>query len=343
MKKLLILLVLSTSLSTFADSHLDFTISDFCYKQPGVQDRGEVYYFANEETGINASSICIKKDLFGQYDSEGNLKNGKKDGMWTWWHDNGQKKEVLYYKDGKIINGIKFDYYKSGQIFSKIIYSGEDKNIYPDINGKWIQWHSNGQKSWETDYKDGEMDGKNMSWYENGQIEGESTYKDGKQDGKRTWWYENGQIKSEENYKDGKLGGEFKKWDENGQESKYKDSKLHSILDRHENGQIKSILYYSKDFWNGNYEGWHDNGIKSYKGTFYLQKFNAVSDHTNWDRNGNVESFGQYNIKSFKVNEDKGLDTARKIGTWIYIIDGEEVEVKDEWTYFKETTLKEGE
>ena len=295
MKKLLILLLLSTSLSTFADSHLDFTISDFCYKQPGVQDRGEVYYFANEETGINASSICIKKDLFGQYDSEGNLKNGKKDGMWTWWHDNGQKKEVLYYKDGKIINGIKFDYYKSGQIFSKIIYSGEDKNIYPDINGKWIQWHSNGQKSWETDYKDG------------------------------------------------KLGGEFKKWDENGQESKYKDSKLHSILDRHENGQIKSILYYSKDFWNGNYEGWHDNGIKSYKGTFYLQKFNAVSDHTNWDRNGNVESFGQYNIKSFKVNEDKGLDTARKIGTWIYIIDGEEVEVKDEWTYFKETTLKEGE
>mgnify|MGYP005670549439 CR=1 FL=1 len=43
------------------------------------------------------------------------------------------------------------------------------------------------------------------------------------------------------------------------------------------------------------------------------------------------------------VLKDKGLDNARKIGTWTYIIDGKELDVKVEWTYFKEPTLKEGE
>ena len=66
MKKLLILLF-STSFSTFAGSQLDFTLSDFCYQQPNVQDRGGVYYFPNEEVGITDSSLCVYKDLYGQY------------------------------------------------------------------------------------------------------------------------------------------------------------------------------------------------------------------------------------------------------------------------------------
>jgi len=61
MKKLLILLLLSTSFSTFANSHLDFSLSDFCYMMPKVQDRGGVYYFPNEEVGITAGSLCVYK------------------------------------------------------------------------------------------------------------------------------------------------------------------------------------------------------------------------------------------------------------------------------------------
>ena len=76
MKKLLLLLILSTSLSTFAEEYfdvvkylemqkLDFTLSDFCYLQPDVQERFKdgnlysgTYYFPNQETGITATSIC---------------------------------------------------------------------------------------------------------------------------------------------------------------------------------------------------------------------------------------------------------------------------------------------
>ena len=76
MKRLLLTLLLTSSFSTFADSHLDFTLSDFCYLQPGIQDRGGVYYFPNEEMGITATSICVYKDAYGQYASKGELKNG---------------------------------------------------------------------------------------------------------------------------------------------------------------------------------------------------------------------------------------------------------------------------
>ena len=79
MKKLLILLFLSTSFSTFADSHLDFTLSDFCYEQPDVQDREGVLYFPNEEVGITATSICVYKDAYGQYESKGELIKGVPD------------------------------------------------------------------------------------------------------------------------------------------------------------------------------------------------------------------------------------------------------------------------
>ena len=40
---------------------------------------------------------------------ESNLKDGKPDGLWTEWYENGQKKSESYYKDGKMIKGsLKF-------------------------------------------------------------------------------------------------------------------------------------------------------------------------------------------------------------------------------------------
>ena len=154
MKKILITFLLTASFSTFAD--LDFTLSDFCYQQPNVQDRDAkveppdssnhldietlrpsyvkpeiihfyksgTYYFPNKEVGITKTSICVFKDKYGQYDSKGNLKNGKKE-------------------------------------------------------GKWIHWRSNGQKEAEINWKDGKKDGKNIWWYINGEIKSETYYKDG--------------------------------------------------------------------------------------------------------------------------------------------------------------------
>jgi len=101
MKKLLLILLISLSFSSYGGSQLDFTLSDFCYQQPNVQDRGGVYYFPNESEGITASSLCVYKDLYGQYMSKVELLNGQFDGKETSWYENGQMRGESNYKGGK--------------------------------------------------------------------------------------------------------------------------------------------------------------------------------------------------------------------------------------------------
>ena len=79
---------------------------------------------------------------------EGTYKDGKQDGLWTYWYDSGQKKGEENYKDGK-------------------------------RDGLWISWYSNGQKKFEDNYKDGGVEGKWIWWDENGQLRIESNNKTG--------------------------------------------------------------------------------------------------------------------------------------------------------------------
>jgi len=38
---------------------------------------------------------------------EGSYKDGKEDGLWTWWYENRQKRTVRTYNDGKLMNSEK--------------------------------------------------------------------------------------------------------------------------------------------------------------------------------------------------------------------------------------------
>ena len=78
-------------------------------------------------------------------------------------YENGQKKEELTLKDGKLV-------------------------------GKWTRWYENGQKRQEGTFKDGEKDGKWTRWYENGQKKDEGTYKDGELISTKRW-NEDGSVK----------------------------------------------------------------------------------------------------------------------------------------------------
>jgi len=99
-------------------------------------------------------------------------KDGKLNGLSTWWYENGQKQNEDHYKDGKL-NGLSTWWYENGQ--------KELENHYKDgkLNGLCILWHENGQKELENHYKDGKTNGLSTCWYENGQIEGEGFFKDG--------------------------------------------------------------------------------------------------------------------------------------------------------------------
>ena len=114
----------------------------------------------------------------------GNIKNGKQDGFWTLWYENGRK-----------------------------IMEGTFKNGEQD--GLHTFWYENGKEETRVRFKNGKQNGLMTKWYENGMIKEEGIFKDGKPEGFMTKWYENGQMKLQGTFKDGKWI-DSKKWNEDG-------------------------------------------------------------------------------------------------------------------------------
>jgi antitoxin component YwqK of YwqJK toxin-antitoxin module len=90
--------------------------------------------------------LCKAKHL-----REGNYKDGKRDGKWTHWYEDGLKLQEGNYKDGK-------------------------------RDGMWTTWYENGLKWTVENYKDAMKDGKSTEWFANGQIKTEENYKYGKKE-----------------------------------------------------------------------------------------------------------------------------------------------------------------
>ena len=110
-----------------------------------IEEGGLKYH---PETKELYSGDVFKNYLGGKTEYEGSYKNGKQDGKWTYWWENGQKGLEATFKNGK-------------------------------QDGLMTGWYENGQKEREGTLKDGEIDGLSTQWYENGQKRGEATFKDG--------------------------------------------------------------------------------------------------------------------------------------------------------------------
>ena len=235
------------------------------------------------------------------------VKDGKKDGLWTLWYENGQKEEEgpynissfgekgdISYKTGKWTY-----WYENGQKWREGSHSSS--NVYLEQGegvevGTWSEWYENGQKRAEYTYKDGKLDGLCTAWHDNGQKEEEGTSKAGKQDGLWTEWYDNGQKKSEETYKDGKLDGLCTGWHDNGQkraEYTYKDGKQDELWTWwYKNGQKRREDTFKDGKKDGLYNRWHKNGQKNGEGTYKDGEEDGL--WTTWYFNGQKMKEGTY-------------------------------------------------
>ena len=195
MKKLLILLLLSTSFPALSeidgreiwDLFYDYSLSEFCHYQPGIQNRGDdiwELYFPNEEKGITATSICVKKDSYNQIGLKGKLINGIQQGTWTSYYKNGQKNLEENYKDG-ILNGIS------------------------------TKWSRTGQKLEEKTLENGMPVGEMFKWFPSGQIKAKIVVNDSESNSLVTFWQLNGEKWIEVVIKNGKRIGEcvLNEWD----------------------------------------------------------------------------------------------------------------------------------
>jgi uncharacterized protein len=155
--------------------------------------------------------------------SIGKYVNGKQDGHWLWWYDNGNKMDEATYKNGSYI-GERKHWWKNGKLKQIEIITGEcsgdccngkiinyDKNgliedeyfmLEGEKNGKYIYRYENGQAKKEEYFVNGLREGSYFEWFADGKKWVEGFYKNNKQDGKWIWWDSLGNIQSKHDMKD---------------------------------------------------------------------------------------------------------------------------------------------
>ena len=111
----------------------------------------------------------------------GAFKNGKIEGPWFSYHDNGQ----IRYKDEER-EAPRVEHWENGQVG----YKGAFKNGKHE--GPWVVYHDNGQLADKGEFKNGKFEGTWIAYYDDGQLWSEGEYKNGKFEGPWVMYWSNG-------------------------------------------------------------------------------------------------------------------------------------------------------
>jgi len=202
---------------------------------------GDIAYFNGSPfTGILVEEKTNKKigefingyknGVFTDYYTNGNKKseceyvNGQKDGTCTEWFENKQQKSSYDFNNGNILDGKYVSYleegqkdtettYKNGQIILSGKYENDKLIVLLELS---VELYPNGQKKSEGFIKIGKKEELWTFWYQQGQKKSEGYYKNGNQEGIWVSWFENGEKEFEGNYKNGHEEGQWTTWFENG-------------------------------------------------------------------------------------------------------------------------------
>ncbi len=145
-------------------------------------------------------------------------KNQKKD-----FHNKNQKKDFRSKNQidfrNKIIPVPEMEYHPNGNLkFHVSVYSNGSLRFLKHLNedgekdGLDIEWHANGQKDTELNYKDGKQHGLLTVWHENGQKRWEYNFVNGKKHGLVIGWHADGQKSVEGNWVHGQPHGYHVHW-----------------------------------------------------------------------------------------------------------------------------------
>ena len=92
--------------------------------------------------------------LNGKIYGQGEIKNKKENGLWTYWHDNGQKAREGHFAEGKRV-GTHTYWYANGNVRGIGNFT-DDK-----YDGKWTMYKEDGSEVLEQFYRNGELLKKN--------------------------------------------------------------------------------------------------------------------------------------------------------------------------------------
>jgi antitoxin component YwqK of YwqJK toxin-antitoxin module len=128
------------------------------------------------------------------------------------FYENGNNKKIESYDSLGVKNGKWVDYYENGQIRTKLQYSSKNinlsnaanRNSYGNKIEKYTYYYPNGQIRFTLDYSNDKIvDGKFVEYHQNGQEKSVGYLKNGLRDLEWIEFYENSKIASRGNYSSG--------------------------------------------------------------------------------------------------------------------------------------------
>ena len=126
------------------------------------------------------------------------------------YYDNGKLKSEFEKNDNGKLDGIYREYYENGQLKLECTYKDGQ------LDGISKEYYKNNQLSCEYNFKNGQLDGLCKEYYDSGKIKEEYYCKNGEFEGIYKKYYTNGKEKSEYNYKNGRISGIAKEYRING-------------------------------------------------------------------------------------------------------------------------------
>lgn len=238
--------------------------------------------------------------------SEGNFVNGKRDGDWVWYFENGVVKERSTFEKGERTGPSK-EYYDNGLLSTECTYE------HGLLQGKFIAYDVSGVKSQEANMNAGKLNGAAIIYYEDGTIKAEMTYLLGLLSGELVVNNVDGKLTKKLNYKVDLRNGSSKEYYANGtveSEGEYKnDAAFGPWKSYFDNGKVyREGLYKDKGLRNGIWNEYFRNGELSIKANYLNGKLNGLSSY--YDTDGKL-----YAEKKFLENKLKAEKFFNKDGS----------------------------
>lgn len=187
----------------------------------------------------------------GRIKREASFRDGKREGTWREFDENGNVINAQIYKNGTLV--------QSGVMDTDGTRRGEWVELYPDSTLRAKGLFINGKRSGEWKF-----------YYPGKVLEQVGKYKDGKLDGTWTWYYPSGKIQKQEDFLDDLPEGNYVEYDEEGNviiKGSYFDG-MKTGKWKEKSGDETFEGEYRNDHQVGEWVSYYSNGKMAFKGSF---------------------------------------------------------------------------
>lgn len=301
----------------------DFSLKSEIYYKHGLRDGFYKLYdekgnllvitkYVNDVEQIIASEmkpLQMKHEYYpnGRIKREASFRDGKKEGTWREFDENGNVVSSQIYKNGTLV--------QSGVMDTDGTRRGEWVELYPDSTLRSKGLFINGKRSGEWKF-----------YYPGEILEQVGSYKDGQLDGRWTWYYPSGKVQKEEEFFNGAPEGNYIEYDENGncivKGSYFDGMKSGKWIEKSGNETFEGE--YRNDRQVGEWISYYSNGKMAFKGSF--KGGYPDGEHLYYYTNGRLREIQQYS---------GGI----RHGVWKKFLDTGELFFEETYEQGKEETL----